>query len=146
MSGLLVRNHLLCPYLDCSAHQRSSSLRIRALVDVERKVVLQKSIVGKKTRSRLRFLNQLWVIPSKCPYCNRPVEVVIDSFSCLFSYLNCQNFSQKTTKIPFFENYQIFTLRISFFLASFGWITVFCSSSWKVVYTRVTNSRLPLND
>lgn len=75
---MLVRNHLLCPYLDCSAHQRSNSLRIRALVDEERKVVLQKSIVGNKTKSKLRFLYKLWSIPTKCPYCNRPVEVVID--------------------------------------------------------------------
>lgn len=75
---MLVRNHLLCPYHDCSAHQRGNSLRIRALVDEERKVVLQKSIVGKKIKSKLRFLYKLWVTPSKCPHCNRPVEVVID--------------------------------------------------------------------
>lgn len=74
----MVRNHLLCPYLDCFAHQRNETLRIRALVDEERNVVLQKSIAGKKAKSKLRFLYKLWVIPSKCPYCNRPVEVVID--------------------------------------------------------------------
>ncbi len=47
-------------------------------MDEERKVVLQKSIGDKKTKSELRFLYKLWSIPSKCPYCNRPVEVVID--------------------------------------------------------------------
>jgi len=76
---LLVRNHSLCPYSDCVAHARRDIQRIKVLVDEERNVELQKSVVGqKKSRGRLDYKYKLWIIPQNCPFCNRPVEVVID--------------------------------------------------------------------
>ena len=76
---MLVRNHSLCPYSDCVAHDRRDIQRIKVLVDEERNVELQKSVAGeKKSRSRLNYKYKLWVIPQNCPFCNRPVEVVID--------------------------------------------------------------------
>lgn len=76
---MLVRNHSLCPYSDCVAHARRDIQRIKVLVDEERNVELQKSVAGeKKSRSRLDYKYKLWIIPQNCPFCNRPVEVVID--------------------------------------------------------------------
>ena len=74
--SMLVRTHLLCPYNDCEAHLRSNPYRIQVIVDVNRNVILQKpqKIRGKK----LDYKNEKWVRNGSCPYCTKPVEVVID--------------------------------------------------------------------
>jgi len=75
---MLVRNHLLCPYKDCIAHRRKDSNRVQVLVDEKRNVVLNKTFISKVKRTKLPYLNKRWVVPGKCPYCNRKLEVVID--------------------------------------------------------------------
>jgi len=76
--SLLIRTHLLCPYFDCIAHSRKNIPRIQAVVDEERRVRLRKPISTEITRTRLPYLHKHWVRPEKCPYCKKPVEVVID--------------------------------------------------------------------
>ena len=75
---MLVRNHLLCPFADCVAHNRQDNKRIQVLVDEKRNVQLNKTSPGKKIKTKLPYLCKHWIIPEKCPYCNRPIEVVID--------------------------------------------------------------------
>lgn len=75
---MLVRNHLLCPYVDCAAHYRRDTKRMQVLVDEKRNVVLNKESSGKRTRTRLPYLYKHWIVPTKCPHRNRPIEVVID--------------------------------------------------------------------
>ena len=79
---VLVRNHLLCPYSDCICHYRSKDLRIQVLVNHvngEREVSLKETVTGEKGRTNLpkKFTYEVY-IELKCPYCQRPVEVVID--------------------------------------------------------------------
>ena len=74
--GVLVRSHLLCPYFDCFAHNRRDIQRIQVLVDESRNVELRKPIPIEGTR--LSYLYKRWVKLSKCPYCNKSIEVVID--------------------------------------------------------------------
>lgn len=50
--------------------------RIQVLVDEDRNVELRKPIPVEG--ARLSYLYERWVKLSECPYCNRPVEVVID--------------------------------------------------------------------
>jgi len=67
--------------------------RIKVLVDEARNVELQKSVAGeKKSRSRLDYKYKLWVIPQNCPFCNRPVEVVIDETH------NCRNINIRISR------------------------------------------------
>jgi hypothetical protein len=75
---MLARNHLLCPYADCIANKRTGSQRIRVLLDEERNVELQQSSWKAPAKTKLSYKYQLWEKPSKCPFCGRPVEVVID--------------------------------------------------------------------
>ena len=76
---MLVRNHLLCPYGDCVAHDRSRDLRIQVLVNDERQVNLRKTTKGKRGKTRLRYKGTKDVVRGQlCPYCNKPVEVIID--------------------------------------------------------------------
>ncbi|HLE75674.1 MAG TPA: hypothetical protein VI864_06480 [Candidatus Bathyarchaeia archaeon] len=75
---MLVRNHLLCPYDDCVAHSRKRAERIQVLVDEKRSVILKKTFPEKTAKTRLPYLNKKWIVPGKCPYCSRGLEVVID--------------------------------------------------------------------
>jgi hypothetical protein len=79
---LLIRNHLLCPYADCDANKRSGDLRIQVLVNQdngEREVRLKPTIRGQRGRTKLPYKYTKEVYSDLfCPYCNRPVEVVID--------------------------------------------------------------------
>ena len=74
---MLIRNHLLCPYGDCVAHFRKAGVMIRALIDEGRSIVLEKAF-SVKMGGRLSYEYKLWVVPQKCPFCERQVEVVID--------------------------------------------------------------------
>lgn len=75
----LIRNHLVCPYSDCIAHERGNMLKIKVSIDEERNVLLRKSKSTVRTkRTRLPYLYEKWVRLKECPYCNKPVEVVID--------------------------------------------------------------------
>jgi len=76
--NILVRNHLLCPYSDCEAHNRQKSPRIRIKVDEERNVTLSQSEKGEKNKTSLPYQNKKWEKPTNCPYCNRELTVVID--------------------------------------------------------------------
>jgi len=76
---LLVRNHSICPYSDCVAHNRKDENRIRVLIDEKRNVTLKQSLKSVRKRSKtLPCLNKKWVVAQKCPFCERDVEVVID--------------------------------------------------------------------
>jgi hypothetical protein len=78
---MLVRNHLLCPYSDCEANKRSGDLRIQVVVNEindERTVSLRKTLKGEKENTSLPYNYKREVYNEKCPYCKRPVEVVID--------------------------------------------------------------------
>ena len=78
---MLVRNHLLCPYQDCEASKRSGDLRIQVAVNEindERTVSLRKTLKGEKDNTNLPYKWNKEVYDSECPYCKRPVEVVID--------------------------------------------------------------------
>jgi hypothetical protein len=76
---VLVRNHLLCPYSDCVAHERSNTARIKAVIDEKRNVSLfkSKSTIASK-RTRLPYLFKKWIKQANCPFCTRSIEVVID--------------------------------------------------------------------
>lgn len=76
--NLLIRTHLLCPYSDCIAHERKNIQRIQVSVDEQRKVKISQTVKGKVHRTELPYEYKKWIRPSKCPYCNRLVEVVID--------------------------------------------------------------------
>jgi len=76
--SLLIRTHLLCPYFDCIAHERKNIPRIQAVVDEKRKIELREPASTERNRTRLPYLYRKWVRVSECPYCNKPVEVVID--------------------------------------------------------------------
>jgi hypothetical protein len=41
-------------------------------------VVLNKTFISTVKRTKLPYLNKKWIVPGKCPYCNRGLEVVID--------------------------------------------------------------------
>jgi hypothetical protein len=76
---MLVRNHLLCPYGDCVAHDRSGELRIQVLVSDERLVNLKKTAKGKRGKTSLPYKGTREVVRGQlCPYCRKPVEVIID--------------------------------------------------------------------
>jgi hypothetical protein len=79
---MLVRNHLLCPYSDCIASDRSNELRIQVRINQDedsRKVSLDKTFKTDKERTRLPYKYTYEVFTKlSCPYCNRPVEVVVD--------------------------------------------------------------------
>jgi hypothetical protein len=79
---MLVRNHLLCPYSDCEAHGRSGNLRIQVIVSEgndKRLVSLAKTMkVEKKKKTSLPYIHTEEIYREKCPYCRRPIEVVID--------------------------------------------------------------------
>lgn len=75
---MLARNHLLCPYADCIAYKRTGSQRIRVLLDEERNVELQQSSWQAPRKTKLNYKYELWEKPSNCPFCGRPVGVVID--------------------------------------------------------------------
>ena len=76
---MLVRTHLLCPYSDCLANHRDNDDRVRALIDEERNVVLEKSSsLAKSARTKLSYKGKLWAVPQVCPFCSRKFEVVID--------------------------------------------------------------------
>lgn len=78
---MLVRNHLLCPYSDCEANKRSGDLRIQVVVNEindERTVGLRKTLKGEKENTTLPYKWTKEVYDSECPYCLRPVEVVIN--------------------------------------------------------------------
>jgi hypothetical protein len=78
---MLVRNHLLCPYSDCEANKRSGELRIQVIVNEVtngRTVSLRKTAKGEKERTTLPYNFNREVYGEKCPYCQRPVEVIID--------------------------------------------------------------------
>jgi hypothetical protein len=71
----------LCPYSDCEANQRSGSLRIQVRVNEvndKREVSLRRTLKGEKERTSLIYVWRKEVYNEKCPYCQRPVEVVID--------------------------------------------------------------------
>lgn len=73
---MIVRTHLLCPYQNCEVYNRTDSLRIQALIDEKRNVILQKPM--DITSSKIEFQNKKWIRPSSCPYCNKHVDVVIN--------------------------------------------------------------------
>jgi hypothetical protein len=79
---MLIRNHLLCPYSDCLANERSKELRIKLLVnqvdDNIREVQLEKSTVEGKRRTSLPYNGKKEVCTKTCPYCNSQIEIVID--------------------------------------------------------------------
>lgn len=78
---MLVRNHLLCPYSDCEANKRSGDLRIQVVVNEineERTVSLRKTLKGEREKTSLPYKWNKEVFDSECPYCQRPVEIVID--------------------------------------------------------------------
>jgi hypothetical protein len=78
---LLIRNHLLCPYSDCSAHHKRKILRIQIQVNDEegrREVTLKQTIKGKIERTGLPYGHAKEEYNQKCPYCQRPVIAVID--------------------------------------------------------------------
>lgn len=78
---MLVRNHLLCPYTDCEANKRSGDLRIQVNVkeiNGLREVTLKKAVKGEKSRTSLTYRNDYEAFIEKCPYCLRPIEVVVD--------------------------------------------------------------------
>lgn len=78
---MLFRNHLLCPYSDCEANKRSGDLRIQVAVNEaegERTVSLTKTLKGEKEKTSLPYRYTKEAYDSECPYCQRPVEVVID--------------------------------------------------------------------
>jgi hypothetical protein len=80
-NNMLVRNHLLCPYSDCEANKRSKELRIQVLINEvndERTVGLRKTLKGQKDNTTLPYKWTKEAYDSECPYCQRPVEVVID--------------------------------------------------------------------
>lgn len=72
----LVRTHLLCPHSDCVAHFRGDPYRIQVLIDNDRNVILQKP--QDIPSARLAYLYKKWIKSSKCPYCGKALEVVID--------------------------------------------------------------------
>ena len=76
---VLVRNHLLCPYSSCVAHERGNTARIKAVIDEKRNVSIFKSkssIAGERTR--LLYLFRKWVRQATCPFCKKSIEVIID--------------------------------------------------------------------
>ena len=78
---MLVRNHLLCPYSDCVCHERSQDLRIQVTVNQlnsKREVRLKKTIKGEGERTSIPYNYTKEVYSERCPYCLRPVEVVVD--------------------------------------------------------------------
>jgi hypothetical protein len=79
---MLVRNHLLCPCSDCVANKRSGTLRIQVQVNQigsQREVRLEKTVAGERGTTNLPYKYTVEVYKGfSCPYCNRPVEVVID--------------------------------------------------------------------
>ena len=79
---VLIRNHLLCPYSNCDANKRSGDLRIQLLVNQEndkRKVNLKSTLKGQRGKTDLPYRNTKEVYSELfCPYCKKPVEVVID--------------------------------------------------------------------
>jgi len=48
------------------------------LVDEERNIELQQSSWKPPCKTKLKYKHELWEKPSICPFCDRPVEVVID--------------------------------------------------------------------
>ena len=75
------RNHLLCPYSNCEANKRSEDLRIQVIVaeiNGVREAILKKTVRGEPARTELSFRNDYEAFIEKCPYCQRPIEVVID--------------------------------------------------------------------
>lgn len=79
---MLIRNHLLCPYSKCDANKRSGNLRIQVLVkqvNDKREVRLKQTVSGERGRTKLpyKYTNETYS-GLFCPYCNRPVEVVMD--------------------------------------------------------------------
>jgi len=78
---MLVRNHLLCPYSDCEANRRVGNLRIQVVVNEvngKRAVSLGKTVKGERKRTSLPYIWTKEVYKEECPYCQGPVEVVID--------------------------------------------------------------------
>jgi len=79
---MLIRNHLLCPYSTCDANKRKGNLRIQVLVNQtndKREVRLKPTISGERGRTKLPYKYTKETYSGfSCPYCNRPVEVVID--------------------------------------------------------------------
>ena len=79
---MLIRNHLLCPYSNCDANKRSGNLRIQVLVNQvndERDIKLKPITKGERGRTKLPYSYTKEVYSELfCPYCNSPVEVVID--------------------------------------------------------------------
>ena len=76
---VLIRNHLLCPYSDCIAHERDNTARIKVSIDEKRNVSLYKSkSTINSERTRLSYLFKKWVREAKCPFCKKSIEVVID--------------------------------------------------------------------
>ena len=81
MKYVLVRNHLLCPYSDCVCHERSQDLRIQVIlnqVNDKREVRLRKTIKGKRERTSIPYNYTKEICSEQCPYCLKPVEVVVD--------------------------------------------------------------------
>ena len=74
--AILVRTHLVCPYSDCIAHFRSDPYRIQVLIDNDGNVQLQKP--KDIPSARLSYKYKKWIKSSKCPYCQKTLEVVID--------------------------------------------------------------------
>jgi hypothetical protein len=99
---MLVRNHLLCPYSDCEANKRSEDLRIQVIVnDVndKRTVRLEKTLKGEKEHTSLPYKWTKEVYDADCPYCQRPVEVVIDeTHSTRYIHLRQKNEYKQSKK------------------------------------------------
>jgi len=78
---MLVRNHLLCPYSDCDAHYRAKDLRIQVQVndkEGKREVTLKQTVKGKIERTNLPYKYAKEEYRQTCPYCQRPITIVID--------------------------------------------------------------------
>ncbi len=78
---MLVKNHLVCPYSDCEAHDKRKNLRIKIKVSAEdgkRKVTLERSVKGRIERTSLPYNSQIEMFNASCPFCQRPLIVVID--------------------------------------------------------------------
>ena len=93
--NILIRTHLLCPYSDCVAHERKNTQRIQVAVDEQRKVKLSQTVKGKANKTKLSYEYKKWIRPSKCSYCNKLVEVVIDETHVTrYIYLRMVRYSQ----------------------------------------------------
>ena len=79
---LLIRNHLLCPYINCEANKRSGNLRIQVIINKKnetREVRLKKTVRGKRGKTKLPYKYTAETFSGlSCPYCSRPLEVVVD--------------------------------------------------------------------